>query len=430
MKRSLILLVLPLLFILSCNSNKVKIITYDLKRSDYLETIDAAGTIQAVNNMALTAPRINISNFITVGHLAEEGTYVRKGDTVCILDAPELFSRFESFNMDLEKMEADLKKLEADNAMQLSLLEAQVETNKAQIAISMLDSIQLKFAPQVKQRLLALEMEKANVERKKLQKKFDAQKRISNSELIQLRSRIYMQKNRIKDVQNLINSLIVVAPCDGIAMHVEGRTLKISGGSTIGGKVEEGSSVFYSMPLLQIPDMKEMQVSVEVPEADLKRIKEKQKVLIRVEAPINLSTTGKIKRKTLAGKNPSEGSAIKSYEVIISVDSCHSMMKPGLSAMCRIIIDQVKDTIVVPTAAIFTRDSLKIIYVAEGGNFTPVTVETGISNSSRSIISKGLDGNETIALIEPSHNLIRKENESKPDATINTGLNRKDSLIK
>jgi len=43
MKRSLILLVLPLLFILSCNSNKVKIITYDLKRSDYLETIDAAG---------------------------------------------------------------------------------------------------------------------------------------------------------------------------------------------------------------------------------------------------------------------------------------------------------------------------------------------------------------------------------------------------
>ncbi len=190
MKSFFILLVIPLLIILSCN-DKARIISYDLKHSDYLETIDAAGTIQAVNNMSLMAPRINISNFITVAHLAEEGTYVRKGDTVCILDAPELFSRFESFNTDLEKMEADLKKLEADNAMQLSLLEAQVETNKAQIAISMLDSIQLKFAPQVKQRLIALEMEKANVERKKLQKKFDAQKRISNSELIQLRSRIY-----------------------------------------------------------------------------------------------------------------------------------------------------------------------------------------------------------------------------------------------
>ena len=429
MKSFNIFLVIPLLIILSCN-DKAKIISYDLKHSDYLETIDAAGTIQAVNNMILTAPRINISNFITVAHLADEGTYVRKGDTVCILDAPELLSRFESFNTDLENMEADLKKLEADNAMQLSLLEAQVETNKAQIAISMLDSIQLKFAPQVKQRLIALEMEKANVEKKKLQKKFDAQKRISNSELIQLRSRINIQKNRIQDLQKQINSLIIVAPCDGIAMHIEGRTFKITGGSTFGGKVEEGSNVFSSLPLLQIPDMKEMQVSVEVPEADLKRIKEEQKVLIRVEAPLNLSTTGKIKKKTLAGKNPSEGTSIKSYEVIISVDSCHSAMKPGLSAMCRIIIDQVKDTIVVPTAAIFTRDSLKIIYVAEGGKFTPVTVETGISNSSRSIVSKGLDGNETIALIEPSHNLIRKENKSKPDTTIISGLNKKDSLIK
>ena len=57
------------------------------------------------------------------------------------------------------------------------------------------------------------------------------------------------------------------------------------------------------MSVLQIPDMKEMQVSVEVPEDDYKRIKNGQKVLIRVDAATNLNTTGKIKRKTLAGKN-------------------------------------------------------------------------------------------------------------------------------
>jgi hypothetical protein len=46
-----------------------------------------------------------------------------------------------------------------------------VQTNKAQIAISSLDSIQMKFAPAVKQQLIALEMEKANIEKKKLKKK-------------------------------------------------------------------------------------------------------------------------------------------------------------------------------------------------------------------------------------------------------------------
>ena len=153
-------------------------------------------------------------------------------------------------------------------------------------------------------------------------------------------------------------------------------------------------------------------------------------VLIRVEASTNLNTTGKIKRKALAGKNTKEKTAIKTYEVIISVDSCHSRMKPGLSATCRIIIDQVKDTIIVPAAAIFARDSLKIVYVAEGEKFIPVTVETGLSNSSKSIISKGLAGNETIALIEPPHNLIRKEVKSKADTTINSGLDKNDSVIK
>ena len=72
---------------------------------------------------------------------------------------------------------------------------------KPRMAISMLDSIQIKFAPPVKQQLLALEMEKANIEKKKLQKKFAAQTRIDNSELIQMRSRIMMQKNRIQMFQ-------------------------------------------------------------------------------------------------------------------------------------------------------------------------------------------------------------------------------------
>jgi len=38
-------------------------------------------------------------------------------------------------------------------------------------------------------------------------------------------------------------------------------------------------------------------------------------------------------------------------------------MKPGLSAFCRIIVDEIKDTIVVPSAAIFTKDSTKIVYI-------------------------------------------------------------------
>ncbi len=430
MKKIIIYCSLVFSIFAGCNQKKVTIVTYDLKRSDYLEAIDVTGTVQAVNNFVLVAPRVNASN-LTVAHLAEEGAHVKKGDTICILDAPELTYNLETFNIDLEKLEADLKKLEADQAMQMALLKAQLETNKAQIAITMLDSVQLKFVPLVKQQLLSLEMEKSMVEKKKLQKKFAAQKRINESELIQMRSRIAMQKTRIQKFQNQANSLRLVAPCDGIVMHYVAPLMMFMGNGvgSIGGKIEEKSSVWSNMALLQFPDLKEMQVSVEVPEADYKRIEKDQKVMIQVEAASNLKTTGKVRRKSLAGKNSQEKPGIKTYEVIISIDSCHLSMKPELSASCRIIVNYVKDTIVIPAAAIFEKDSVKIVYVANDGKFKPVTIETGISNSSKSIITKGLTGNETIALMEPPFNLIGKTVKAKAAPKVNSPLSKKDSTI-
>jgi len=428
LKNTFIHIILFIIILPTCTTPRPKIIIFDLHRCDYLEAIDALGTIQAVNNNTLITPRI-YSN-LTIIHLAEEGVYVNKGDTICIISAPDLIKSLESYRSDLEKMEAEMRSLLADNAMQLSLLEAQVETNEARIAISNLDSIQIKFATPVKQRLIALEMEKVSIEKMKLKKKLAARKKIDNSELMQIRSRILMQNNRIQISQNQLNSLKLVSPCNGFVMHCESPKFWGPGGSTVGGKIEEGSIVFTNMQLLQIPDIRQMQVAVEVPENDYKRIKEGQEVLIRVEAAADLLTTGKIQRKTLAGNKTQEESSIKTYEVIISVDSCHLKIKPGLSANCKIIIDQVRDTIVVPAAAIFVRDSLKIVYVASGEYFMPITVETGLSNSSKSIIAKGLSGNETIALMEPPHKLIRKDVKSKEDNTINFDFNKKDSVFK
>jgi multidrug efflux pump subunit AcrA (membrane-fusion protein) len=412
----------------ACGRKGSSVVTVQLKHSDFIETIDAEGTVQAVNSNALTTPRVYSS--LQVSYLAKEGAYVRKGDTICILAAPDLMVEFENLKTDLEKMKARKDSLEANQAMQLSMLEAQVKTNSAQMEISMLDSIQLRFAPPVKQKLINLEMEKVKIEKMKLEKKLKAQKIIASSELSQIGSQIMMQTNRMQMYQSQINSLYMVAQSDGYVMHAESPTFYTSGGSTIGGKIEEGSKVFSSMPLLQIPDISKMQVSVEVPEADYKRINADQKVRIKIESGRISETTGKIVRKSLATRNNDPKSAIKIYEVIVSVDSCDPGLKPGLGASCTITINEMKDTIVVPASAIFLRDSTKIIYVAREDKFVPVTVETGISNSSESIISKGLKGDETIALLEPPFKLIIKNGKSKVAAPLKTPSQAADSLKK
>ena len=60
-----------------------------------------------------------------------------------------------------------------------------------------------------------------------------------------------------------------------------------------------------------------------------------------------------------------------------------------MSAECEITLKEAMDTLFVPTLAIFERDSSKVVYVKKKENFVPVKVETGLSGSSHTIISRG-----------------------------------------
>lgn len=404
------------LFILfpSCAPKRAKLITCDLKRSDYTEVIRASGSIQAVNTVNIMAP-MNYYGSMTVAWVIPEGSQVIQGDSICTLECAAMMQMLDQELRNLENLQADFKKLEADNALNRAMLDASIKENQAGMAISQLDSVQMRFAPRIKQQLMALELERSHIEEKKLQKKNEAGKKIDEAEIRQMKSRIIQGEIRVKSMQDKVKELTILAPKNGMIAKSESpdNMMYSMNGEVIGmGEYTKvGSQVYSRMVLMALPEMTEMQVAVEVQEVDYKRISKGQKVDIMVDAAKNLRTTGSVKRKSLAGKtsySDSGESKIKMYEVIVSVDSCHSRMPPGLSARCDIFVSQVKDTVVVPTLAIFEKDSLKIIYVAEGDKFRSVPVETGSSNSSQTIITKGLAGNETISLVEPPKNYIEK----------------------
>jgi HlyD family secretion protein len=396
------ILILVVLFS-GCKGDGTGIACLNLERTCFTEIISAAGTVRATNTLNIIAPRVRASS-MTVTYLAGDGAHVKAGDTICILDAPELDSQYEATSSRLEQMQLDLNKLIIDHDVNLSSLESQLEEMEIQVALNSLDSIQRQFAPPIRQRLFDLELEKASAEKMKLQKRFDAGKQIFDADLRRMESRIKSTETDLERLIDQMNSLTITAPRYGMVMHMEvPRMIFMSpmGAGTVGGKIAVNSSVWSNMALLQLPDPGEMEVIAEVPEVEYRRILPGQKVDIHIDALRNLKTTGEIKRKTLAGRTPDHQSAVKMYEIIISIDSLHYRLVPGLSAACRIIISQVADTVVVPTLAIFEKDSLNIVYVATGKKFKPVPVKTGLSNSTSTIVTDGLAGNETIALVEP-----------------------------
>jgi len=429
MKHSFVCLIFLAVFLFSCKQDQNKIVTYDLERSDFTENIRVTGATQAVKNLPVIAPQIYFG-MMTVTRPLLVGTYVRKGDTICVLKSTEMLNYYETQKEKLVDIKTELTKLEADNAMNMSMLIAQVEKNKAQMAISQLDSVQIKYAPPVKQKLLELELKKTRIEESKLSKKLEAQKKIDDSEIRQAKSRIIQAENMVNILKDQINSMTIVAPSDGLLAPSESEVMiYISGsggsGGSLGGVIKEGSQVFSDMALFCLPNLSEMQVVLEVPEVEYKRIEKGQKVNILIEAPEKVYTTGSVKMKSLVGKTrradyDSNGEAInpskiKLYDITVSIDSCHSHIKPGITAECEILINQIKDTIVVPTMAIFERDSAKWVYVAHEQKFVRTRIETGLSNSSLTIISKGSKGDESISLMEPPLKYIDKSNQTKDE---------------
>jgi HlyD family secretion protein len=414
MKGVFLVFSLMLLLLISCKGKKeTGVITLQISKSDYIESILVPGTVQAVVNIPVMPPR-SMYGRMTVLRLAADGANVKKGDTICVLTVQELESLYNEMKITNETLEAELKKTVADNALNISLLEAQLATSEVQLKISSLDSLQLKFASEIQQRLLTLEMKRALIQKQKIEKKLVATKIIGQTGIRQMNARIIQQKVQVQQFDDQIKSMTIIAQREGVVMRTESPVFSImssTGSGTIGGPIREGSVLFMSNPVLQFPDLSKMQVSAEVAEADFKKIEKGQKVSIIVDAAQKLETTGKVNRKSLMGKTAQRysDSKVKFYEVIIDIDSGHLKMKPGLSAECKIILKEALDTVFIPTLSIFEKDSSKVVYVNKNDKFVPVKVETGLSGSSHTIISRGLKGDEVIALSEPPASLIRIE---------------------
>jgi HlyD family secretion protein len=83
---------------------------------------------------------------------------------------------------------------------------------------------------------------------------------------------------------------------------------------------------------------------------------------------------------------------------------------PGLTVSCKILINEVTDTVFIPIIAVFKDQGSEFVYVKSGSGFNRRNIKVGASNTDFVIVSEGLSGNEEIALNDP---FLNKEDKNK-----------------
>ncbi len=186
-----------------------------------------------------------------------------------------------------------------------------------------------------------------------------------------------IQQTRAQYEQSLVNLNYtkVIAPVDGMIISRE---------------IDLGQPVAATLQAPELftiaQDLEEMQIEVNVSEADIGEVKEGQEVIYTLDGYPNSNFEGKVTQVRIS---PTTVSNVVTYSVIVKVDNSDLKLKPGMTANVSIITSQEKDVLCVPNRALkFTppenteRYEKQGLWIVEKGRIYRVNIKTGASDDN------------------------------------------------
>ena len=164
--------------------------------------------------------------------------------------------------------------------------------------------------------------------------------------------------------QKALNDTVIKAPMAGL---VSTRT------------IEPGEKVSVDNKLLDVVDLRQMELEAPVPTADILKVKLGQEVLVRVEG-LPDAVAGKVVRI-----NPATQSGSRSIMVYVRIDNPDNLLRAGMFADASLTLDKRDAVLTVPTTAIQNEGDKAYVYTIEDGKLARRNVVAGL----RGVDSKG-----------------------------------------
>lgn len=217
----------------------------------------------------------------------------------------------------------------------------------------------------------------------------------SNIEFETAKAAFMIEDQELKKLRDEKTKMVIKAEQSGIVAYANEEYFDSTR------QIREGATVFGRQKIFTLPDLSNMQVKVNIHESLIKKIKPGQTAEIRVDAFPNVVIVGKVKtvsQLTDSNRNWMSG-GVKEYTTVVAIEKMPTEeIRPGMTAETKILVDELKDVLVVPVQTVAQHRGKFYAYVVTPKGAERREVKAGESNDLQVQVLEGLKEDESVAL--------------------------------
>ena len=396
-------------------------------RGEYVSSVNEVGDIESSSNVEIRCRvKSRGRSGTAILELVPEGTVVEKGEFLCQLDdsllQEELTERKIQVARDksavikaTSQLDAARRKLvEFQNgnfdqeiaALDVAIKAAQerkeraVEVAKHSATLNLKGYLTLtqlradKFAAETATKDLEIALKNMEVYQQytkdRVLAEFKSEIKQQEAELEASEYTLQLSKQRQSEYERQVANCRIVAPQAGTVVYANENDRD---NSVI---IEEGAEVRDGQPIFFLPDPNKMQVKALVNDSKINKIKEGQRVAVRVDTSPENPVEGRVRRVSSFPLPRRYYQAPIQYEVFIDIVEKSPLIRGGLRGKVEIFVERVDDVVQVPVSSLVRHEQKYFVLVKQGTTIEPREVEIGSNNDSYVVIDQGIEAGENV----------------------------------
>jgi len=403
-------------------------LTHTVQRTDLLISITEDGNVESASNVDL---KCQVAGGSSILWIIEDGATVKQGDELVRLDSAQLEDQINQQKITYEKARSAMVQADKDHQVaKISVDEylegifvKELQDADAQITIAMENQRSAQNTLEYSQRMfrkgyissLDLESQQFAVQRAQLEldsaetakdvlTKYTKAKMMedlkSNVETAKARmesekAAFALEETRLKRLEEQLDQCVITAPQKGMVVYANEMGSRHRGSQAV--TIEEGAMVRERQTIIRLPDLKKMQVKVNVHESKVEQLQPNvMRASIRI---LDRDLQGTV---TSVASQPESTSffqaSVKEYATVVRIDGEPEGVKPGMTAEVEILVADLKKMLSLPVAAVVEQRDTFYCWVKTPEKIERRPLVLGHSNDQFVVVKDGVREGEEVVL--------------------------------